>query len=168
MCRSASRDPRKRSHFDLTNTEDEETPSLSNPVSLSTSSSQPVEAGVIVVEGADRDYTYTEMLERVFSLLREKNPALAGNRKKASLPPPQLSRVGTRKTMWSNFAQICQMSAPLSIIYFSNSFLVAVCTDNPSTFSRSFSPSWVLKARLTAASDCSSAASTSQSRWNRC
>jgi translation initiation factor 2 subunit 2 len=25
------------------------------------------------------------------------------------MPPPQLLRVGTRKTMWANFAQICQL-----------------------------------------------------------
>jgi len=49
------------------------------------------------------------MLERVFSLLREKNPNLAV-RKRHVMPPPQLVRVGTRKTMWANFAQICQLS----------------------------------------------------------
>ena len=50
-----------------------------------------------------------QMLERVFSLLREKNPNLAV-RKRHVMPPPQLVRVGTRKTMWANFAQICQLS----------------------------------------------------------
>jgi translation initiation factor 2 subunit 2 len=49
------------------------------------------------------------MLERVFSLLRAKNPNLAV-RKRHVMPPPQLVRVGTRKTMWANFAQICQLS----------------------------------------------------------
>lgn len=58
--------------------------------------------------GTDRDYAYTEMLERVFDLLRERNPGIA-QRKRAVLPPPQLVRVGTRKTMWANFNPIAQL-----------------------------------------------------------
>jgi len=58
--------------------------------------------------GTDRDYSYTEMLERVFNLLRERNPGIA-IRKKHPMPPPQMVRVGTRKTMWANFAPICQL-----------------------------------------------------------
>lgn len=50
----------------------------------------------------NRDYTYTELLERVFSLLHEKNPDLS-SRKRYSMPPPQLARIGTKKTMWTNF-----------------------------------------------------------------
>jgi len=76
-------------------------------------------SGDVVVEGsgstsqkaADVDYNYTELLDRVFSLLREKNPNLAGGRKRYTMPPPQLVRVGTRKTMWSNFTPICQVMA---------------------------------------------------------
>ena len=60
------------------------------------------------IQNPDRDYNYTELLERVFSLLHEKNPALS-TRKRYSMPPPQLVRVGTRKTMWTNFAQICSL-----------------------------------------------------------
>jgi len=56
-------------------------------------------------EGTDRDYSYTEMLERVSTLLREKNPNLTVRRKYV-MPPPQLARVGTRKTMWANFHPI--------------------------------------------------------------
>jgi len=59
-------------------------------------------------DGTDRDYNYTELLERIFTLLREKNPTLAGGRKRHVMPPPQLVRVGTRKTMWANFLPICQ------------------------------------------------------------
>jgi len=59
-------------------------------------------------EGSDRDYTYTELLERMFNLLRERNPDLAGARgKRHTLPPPEMVRVGTRKTMWANFEKIC-------------------------------------------------------------
>lgn len=59
-------------------------------------------------EGSDRDYSYTEMLERVFGLLRERNPSLS-TRKRHVMPPPQMVRVGTRKTMWANFSQICAL-----------------------------------------------------------
>lgn len=77
------------------------------PVALSPAT--PLEVGVLAAgESEDRDYNYTEMLERVFSLLREKNPNLSV-RKRHVMPPPGLVRVGTRKTMWANFAQICQL-----------------------------------------------------------
>lgn len=54
---------------------------------------------------SDRDYEYTELLDRVFTQLREKNPGLT-LRQRHVMPPPQLVRVGTRKTMWANFAQM--------------------------------------------------------------
>jgi len=54
---------------------------------------------------SDRDYSYTEMLERVVDLLRERNPGIA-TKKRHVMPPPQLIRVGTRKTMWANFNPI--------------------------------------------------------------
>jgi len=63
--------------------------------------------GVLAADSDDRDYSYFELLERVFNLLKEKNPNLA-TRKKHTMPPPQLVRVGTRKTMWANFNTICQ------------------------------------------------------------
>jgi translation initiation factor 2 subunit 2 len=56
---------------------------------------------------SDRDYSYTEMLERVVDLLRERNPGIA-TKKRHVMPPPQLIRVGTRKTMWANFNPISQ------------------------------------------------------------
>lgn len=59
-------------------------------------------------EPVDTDYTYTDLLERVFKQLRQNNPALS-ERKRHTLPPPQLVRVGTRRTMWSNFAQTAQI-----------------------------------------------------------
>jgi len=71
-----------------------------------TETAAPVADGHVPWEGTERDYAYTELLDRIFSLLRERNPNLA-ERKRYVLPPPQLVRVGTRKTMWSNFQQIC-------------------------------------------------------------
>jgi translation initiation factor 2 subunit 2 len=57
-------------------------------------------------EGTDRDYTYTELLDRVFKTIRQKNPN-AGDRKQIRLPPAVLERVGTRKSSWTNFAKTC-------------------------------------------------------------
>ncbi|KAK6982325.1 eukaryotic translation initiation factor 2 [Biomphalaria glabrata] len=60
--------------------------------------------------GSDRDYTYDELLSRVFDIMREKNPdMIAGEKKKFVMRPPQVLRVGTRKTSFANFADICRL-----------------------------------------------------------
>jgi translation initiation factor 2 subunit 2 len=64
--------------------------------------------GSVPWEGTDRDYSYTEMLDRLFSQMRERNPGIA-QRKKHTMPPPQMVRVGSRKVMWANFAQSAQV-----------------------------------------------------------
>lgn len=53
-------------------------------------------------------YTYSDMLTRVFDLLHQNNPELQ-NKRKFQIKTPQLARVGTKKTVWSNFAEICSM-----------------------------------------------------------
>jgi translation initiation factor 2 subunit 2 len=56
-----------------------------------------------------RDYTYIELLDRLYGKLRqlgEKNPALQSH--KRSLPPPKVNRSGAKKTTWSNFGTMCQ------------------------------------------------------------
>ncbi len=40
--------------------------------------------------GSDRDYTYQELLTRVFNTLRERNPELTGERRRTVLKPPQV------------------------------------------------------------------------------
>ncbi|KAD5803302.1 hypothetical protein E3N88_14662 [Mikania micrantha] len=59
-------------------------------------------------EGTDRDYTYEELLSRVFNKLREDNPELAGERRRTIMRPPQVLR-GTKKTVFANFMDICKM-----------------------------------------------------------
>ncbi|XP_041377067.1 eukaryotic translation initiation factor 2 subunit 2-like [Gigantopelta aegis] len=60
--------------------------------------------------GSDRDYTYDELLTRVFDIMREKNPdMIAGEKKKFVMRPPQVLRVGTRKSSFANFAEICRL-----------------------------------------------------------
>ncbi|XP_064598895.1 eukaryotic translation initiation factor 2 subunit 2-like [Liolophura sinensis] len=59
---------------------------------------------------SDRDYTYDELLTRVFDIMREKNPDMvAGEKKKFVMRPPQVLRVGTKKSSFANFAEICRM-----------------------------------------------------------
>jgi translation initiation factor 2 subunit 2 len=59
---------------------------------------------------SDRDYLYKELLERAFNLIQQKNPALMGSdRRKFVLKPPQLSRVGTKKCAFINFADECRL-----------------------------------------------------------
>ncbi|CEH16528.1 Translation initiation factor 2, beta subunit (eIF-2beta) [Ceraceosorus bombacis] len=58
--------------------------------------------------GTDRDYTYQELLGRVFSTLRAQNPALAGEKKKYSIVPPSVTRDGSKKTMFGNVVEICK------------------------------------------------------------
>ena len=54
---------------------------------------------------SDRDYDYTELLERVFAFMRAKNPNY-DVRTRHVMPFPQLVKVGAKKTMWANFSQI--------------------------------------------------------------
>jgi len=60
--------------------------------------------------GSDRDYTYDELLTRVFDIMRQKNPEMAsGTKQKFVMRPPQVVRVGTKKTSFVNFMEICKM-----------------------------------------------------------
>ncbi|XP_038864466.1 eukaryotic translation initiation factor 2 subunit 2-like [Salvelinus namaycush] len=60
--------------------------------------------------GTDRDYTYDELLSRVFNIMREKNPDMvAGEKRKFVMKPPQVVRVGTKKTSFVNFTDICKL-----------------------------------------------------------
>ena len=58
---------------------------------------------------SDRDYTYDELLEIVFNIIKEKNPEIdAGTKKKLVMRPPQVLRVGTKKSSFANFLEICK------------------------------------------------------------
>lgn len=60
--------------------------------------------------GSERDYTYEELLSRVFNIMREKNPDMvAGEKRKFVMKPPQVVRVGTKKTSFVNFTDICKL-----------------------------------------------------------
>lgn len=60
--------------------------------------------------GSDRDYSYDELLTRVFDIMREKNPDMvAGEKRKFVMRPPQVVRLGAKKSSFVNFADICKM-----------------------------------------------------------
>lgn len=62
------------------------------------------------VEDDTREYTYDELLKRVFDIMRSKNPNLIeGGKRKFVMKPPQVVRVGTKKTSFVNFTDICKI-----------------------------------------------------------
>ncbi|KAI9597750.1 domain found in IF2B/IF5-domain-containing protein [Syncephalis fuscata] len=63
--------------------------------------------------GSDRDYTYQELLGRVFNILRQKNPELSGEKRRYIIAPPVMERDG-KKSAFSNIADICKrMNRPM-------------------------------------------------------
>ncbi|RUS21050.1 domain found in IF2B/IF5-domain-containing protein [Endogone sp. FLAS-F59071] len=57
---------------------------------------------------SDRDYTYEELLGRVFKILRQNNPELAGEKKRYTIVPPQIVRDGNKKIVFANISDICK------------------------------------------------------------
>jgi translation initiation factor 2 subunit 2 len=53
-------------------------------------------------------YTYIQLLERAVGLLHQHNPEYSEKRRH-TMKPPQLVRQGTKKTLWTNFSEICKM-----------------------------------------------------------
>lgn len=66
-------------------------------------------SGQFAWSGSSRDYTYEELLSRVFAILTEKNPELAGGKKRVLLKPPEVVREGTKKTVFVNFMELSKM-----------------------------------------------------------
>lgn len=59
--------------------------------------------------GSDRDYTYDELLKRVFTIIQEKNPEMQARHTKGFvMRPPQVVRSGTKKTAFVNFMDIAK------------------------------------------------------------
>merc|ERR1712095_15672 len=58
----------------------------------------------------DRDYTYDELLQRVYDIIKDKNPdSVMGEKKKFVMRPPQVVKVGTKKSAFVNFTEISKM-----------------------------------------------------------
>ncbi|GJJ70203.1 translation initiation factor 2 subunit 2 [Entomortierella parvispora] len=67
----------------------------------------------------NHDYTYTELLSRVFKILRHSNPELVSE-KRYTIVPPSVMRDGNKKTIFSNVADICKRMRrpPEHVIHF--------------------------------------------------
>ncbi|RSH77489.1 uncharacterized protein EHS24_003466 [Apiotrichum porosum] len=64
--------------------------------------------GVDAWVAENRDPTYPELLQRFFTLLHLNNPELAGEKRRFTIVPPQVTREGTKKTSFTNFVDICR------------------------------------------------------------
>lgn len=53
-------------------------------------------------------FELVQLLGRVFNILRENNPELAGDRRRTVMRPPQVLREGTKKTVFVNFMDLCK------------------------------------------------------------
>ncbi|EJU01477.1 hypothetical protein DACRYDRAFT_22599 [Dacryopinax primogenitus] len=58
--------------------------------------------------GTDRDYTYDELLDRFYRILRQNNPELAGGKRRHTVPPPSVMREGNKKTIFANIVDIAK------------------------------------------------------------
>jgi translation initiation factor 2 subunit 2 len=58
--------------------------------------------------GSDRDYTYQELLARIFRTMQAQNPDFSSSRKRYTIVPPSVHRDGNKKTVFANIADICK------------------------------------------------------------
>lgn len=106
---------KKKTHFEVSETTEdqidgaaEEEGDENSPGTPSGNANLPGQTGSTWL-GSDRDYTYDELLQHVFNIIREKNPDInAGEKKRLVMRPPQVLRVGTKKTSFANFLEICK------------------------------------------------------------
>ena len=60
-------------------------------------------------------YVWSQLLGRVFNILRENNPDLAGDRRRTVMRPPQVLREGTKKTVFVNLMDLCKTYDPIHL-----------------------------------------------------
>eukprot|EP01110_Echinostelium_bisporum_P007110 TRINITY_DN2740_c0_g1_i1.p1 TRINITY_DN2740_c0_g1~~TRINITY_DN2740_c0_g1_i1.p1 ORF type:complete len:285 (+),score=107.43 TRINITY_DN2740_c0_g1_i1:2-856(+) len=58
---------------------------------------------------SDRDYTYEELAGRIYDLLNNSGSDMTSKQKRIFLKVPQVCREGTKKTVWINFKEICNI-----------------------------------------------------------
>eukprot|EP01134_Creolimax_fragrantissima_P005047 CFRG5047T1 len=63
----------------------------------------------IWAQDCEREYAFDDLLTRVFKIMKQRNPdSVAGERKRVTVRPPQIVRIGTRRTGFVNFVEICK------------------------------------------------------------
>eukprot|EP00743_Colponemidia_sp_Colp-15_P000372 GILK01000429.1.p1 GENE.GILK01000429.1~~GILK01000429.1.p1 ORF type:complete len:236 (+),score=29.08 GILK01000429.1:40-708(+) len=89
-------------------------------------SSAPV-AGSNAAVAPTQEYAYEQLLARVYDALRQNNPQL-GEKKRYVMKPPQVVKIGTKKSAWINFQEICNLMHrnPEHVVQF---FLAELATD---------------------------------------
>lgn len=61
------------------------------------------------VSNDTEDYTYLELLNRVYTIINEQNIKTGNDKIKKIIPVPKLARVGTKKISWLNFTDTAQV-----------------------------------------------------------
>lgn len=56
----------------------------------------------------DRDYTYTELLARIYDQIVADKGGEGGGKGKKSIEPPEIGKIGTKKVAWANFVSNCR------------------------------------------------------------
>lgn len=80
----------------------------SNIQSTNTDNDQMSSSTVQKEEDQAPTYSYNFLLQRVFSFLQQNNMGLI-EKTRYTMKPPQLMKVGTKKTLWVNYQEICKM-----------------------------------------------------------
>ena len=71
---------------------------------------RPTSEGLEVTWVAGALYSYDDLLHRVHTLIEQRNPSLGTSKGVTiKLRPPQVDRLGSKKIIFSNFAEICSM-----------------------------------------------------------
>jgi translation initiation factor 2 subunit 2 len=58
--------------------------------------------------GTDRDYTYTELLKRLYDMMNVDKGDSDLKGMKRAIEPPKVGRIGTKKIAWTNFMSNCK------------------------------------------------------------
>lgn len=57
---------------------------------------------------SDREYTYTELLARIYEQIVADKGGADGGKGKKSIEPPEVGKIGTKKVAWVNFVSNCR------------------------------------------------------------
>ena len=55
------------------------------------------------------NYFCMQLLERVFNIMKQKNPRMVERKTRLVMKPPQVMRVGAKRTTFANFTEICKL-----------------------------------------------------------
>eukprot|EP00939_MAST-03C_sp_MAST-3C-sp1_P001136 g1136.t1 len=64
--------------------------------------------GILEEQAKTCDYEYSDMLNYAFEVMRKRNPNF-GKTKRYVMKPPLVARIGSKKTSWTNFTEICEI-----------------------------------------------------------